>query len=118
MSPAWLSCASMGSVYLPKHHATAAACARRHSYVRLRDAKLVEQTLAVAGTKRESWFRTSGALVEGHVLHHRDSRHVYSLEHLDALDHVDEGQQLRGGDNHGGGYGAVLHKTQRDVARS
>jgi hypothetical protein len=107
----------MGSVYLGKHHVTGAACARQHSCVRLRDAELVDQTLAVAGTKRKSWLGTSGALVEGHVFHHRDSRHVYSLEHLDALYHVDEGQQLRGGDNHGGRYGAVLHETQRDVAR-
>ena len=108
----------MGSVYLPKHDATAAACVRRHSYVRLRDAELVDQTLAVAGTKRESWFGTSGALVEGHVLHHRDSRHVYSLEHLDALDDVDEGEALRGCDDDCAVEFELLAETQLDVSCS
>ncbi len=108
----------MGSVYLPKHNAAAADSTKRYSYVRLRDAELVDKTLTVAGTKRKSRFRTSGTLVVGHVFHHRDSRHIYALKHLDAFDHINEGQQLRGGDHHGSGYGAVLHKAQRNVASS
>ena len=58
------------------------------------------------------------ALIIGHVLDDAENAHAQILEHLDALDDINEGEALRGGDDDCAVELELLAQTQLDVACS
>ena len=58
------------------------------------------------------------ALIVGHVFDNAEDAHPQVLEHLDALDDVDEGEALRGCDDDCAVEFELLAETQLDVSCS
>ena len=74
--------------------------------------------LGIPPTKDPILVAALPALIVGHILDYAQNTHPQILEHLDSLDHIDEGQPLRSGHDDCPVEVELLAETELDVASS